>query len=48
MAKVSRVDSKARSIIDLNIKLFKVRTAFVSALFMFCADLDLFAFAILS
>lgn len=48
MAEVSRIDSKARSIIELNIKLFKVRTASVSTLFMFCADLDLFAFAILS
>ena len=47
MAEVSRVDSKAGSIVESSIEVLKVRTAFMSILSIFCADLDLFAFAIL-
>lgn len=47
MAEISRINSRMRSIAKSNTEILKVRAAFVSVLFMFYTNLNLFAFAIL-
>lgn len=48
MAEVSKIDLRAELMAKSSTEILKVRADSVSILFMFCANLDLFAFAILS
>lgn len=47
ITKMLWVDSKVGSIAKSNIEVMKVKATFMSILFVFCAHLDLFAFAVL-